>query len=397
MAEKGILIDLKPYLAEYAPDLWALLEANPDWMKAVTLPDGSIRALPAINELPANEVVWINRSWLDALDLEMPTTAEELTEVLRAFKLQDPNRNGKPDEIPLSALGTWDLRFLGHVGITDNDYHVSLKDGKAVSSLTTADNRAFLEWLHTLWTEGLLSHDCFSTADSIRAITDSNAAITYGVFLTSSPLNLVPSEAMDQYEVLEPLVYNGEQVYRDLLTPLTKGTFAITRRCESPERMVAWVNRLYTKEGSLLLHMGVEGEEYTWNEDDRWEWLKDSNTVMNEVLPNATLGDGGVAPGIVTREIQEKYVDNSAVRLVQQLETLLDYAVTPFPPVTMSAADAKTVRDLQSRIAPFAEQRMAEFVTGDRPLDDGQWQEYTEELERLGLNEMLAVWQKYAE
>ncbi len=46
-AQNGMLIDLKPVLAEYAPNLWALLEANPDWLASITLPDGKIVA-PAV-------------------------------------------------------------------------------------------------------------------------------------------------------------------------------------------------------------------------------------------------------------------------------------------------------------------------------------------------------------
>ena len=100
--EAGILIDLRPYLAEYAPDLWALLEAHPDWMAAISMADGAIPALPGINELPNNDLIWINTAWLKNLRLEMPTTAEELADVLRAFKTGDPNRNGRADEVPLT-------------------------------------------------------------------------------------------------------------------------------------------------------------------------------------------------------------------------------------------------------------------------------------------------------
>lgn len=65
--EAGKLIDLRPYLAEYAPHVWALLEANPEWLEAVSLPDGAIVALPSINELAPNNTMWINKTWLDRL------------------------------------------------------------------------------------------------------------------------------------------------------------------------------------------------------------------------------------------------------------------------------------------------------------------------------------------
>ena len=396
MAENDLLLDLTPYLEEYAPDLWKLLEAHPEWRKAITLPDGTIRALPSINELPANNLIWINQTWLNNLRLKMPENAEELTETLRAFKTGDPNRNGKADEVPLSVLGMWDLRFLGHAfGVVQNDYYIAQKDGKAVSLLTTENNRSFLNWLHQLWAEGLLDHTCFSTADSLRQVTDAKAVMTYGVFLSSSPLTVVPTEAMDQYTALAPLTYEGGQIYRDLLGPLTRGTFALLKNCPSPEKMVAWVNRLYTEEGSILIQVGRENEEYMWTEDGTWEWMQDLQTVANEVLPNATLSDGGISPGIITLSFQEKYADNRTGNLIAGMKLVQDVSVLPFPQVMMTAEDMKTLALLQTEIAPYAERKMAEFVTGDTPLDEAGWKAFAEDLEKRGLSRMTALWQKY--
>ena len=396
MAEKGILIDLKPFLEQYAPDLWALLQENPAYLEAITLPDGTIRALPSINELPQNNLIWINQAWLKTLKLDMPNTAEELTEALRAFRDRDPNRNGQSDEVPLSVTGLWDLRFLGHAfGMTDNDYYVSLKDGTVSSALTSENNRAFLSWLHQLWEEKLLSHDCFTTMDSLRQITDGNATIPFGMFLSNSPLNVIPAAALDQYTSLVPLEFEGKRVYRDLLGSLTRGTFALTSACREPERMIAWVNRLYTEQGSILMQAGKEGEEFFWTEDGTWEWMQDLETVANEVLPHATLSDGGVAPGIVTRDFQTKYNEASTGRLIEQMLSVREYSVLPFPPVFLSKEDAEAAAKLQAEIAPFAEKRMAEFVTGDIPLDQG-WEEFCSELETRGLKDMIALWQKYA-
>ena len=47
---------------------------------------------------------FLNKQWLENLKLEMPTTLDELTDVLRAFRDQDANGNGDPsDEIPLTG------------------------------------------------------------------------------------------------------------------------------------------------------------------------------------------------------------------------------------------------------------------------------------------------------
>ena len=396
MAENGVLLDLKPYLAEYAPDLWALLEANPEDLAAITMPDGSIRALPSINELPNNDLMWINTDWLKNLHLEPPKTAEEMTEVLRTFKNGDPNRNGRADEVPLTFIGMWELRFLGHAfGITDNDYYLSVKDGRAVSALTSEENRAFLTWLHQLWQEELLDHKGFINMDTLRQVTDEKAAMTYGIMLSTTPLTVVPKAALSQYGALEPLAYEGKQVYRNLLGRLTRGTFAITRECKAPEKLISWVNHLYTHEGSLMMQVGLEGEEYFWNEDGRWEWMADQQTLANEVLPNATLSEGGTAPGIVEMDFQCRYADTGIQRLIEQMSQVARYAVTPFPLVNLSREDAERAARLQADIAPFAEQTMAEFVTGDREINDENWAAFAEGLEARGFSEMIALWQKY--
>ena len=62
LSQRGLLIDLAPLLAEHAPNLWALLQQNPEWLAAITLPDGKIVALPTINPLAAQNAMWINRN-----------------------------------------------------------------------------------------------------------------------------------------------------------------------------------------------------------------------------------------------------------------------------------------------------------------------------------------------
>ena len=49
----------------------------------------------------------------------MPTTTEELKEVLIAFKTDDPNGNGKADEIPLSFI-------INHGGEDLHSYSIHL-------------------------------------------------------------------------------------------------------------------------------------------------------------------------------------------------------------------------------------------------------------------------------
>lgn len=391
----GKIIDLKPYLAEHAPNLSALLAAHPEWEKAITLPTGEIPALPQINQLQNNNAMWINRQWLENLGLSAPTTAEELTEVLRAFKTQDPNRNGKNDEIPLAFLTMWDLKFLGHAyGMVANDFNVYLDEsGTVQTTLDTDENYEFLTWLHQLWEEELLDHNGFTTSDSVRAITDNDAPITFGVMLAPTPLSLVPSVALEQYDLLMPMVYQGKQVYRDLGGNVVRGAFAISSACENPAELVAWVDFLYTEEGCRLAQAGLENVEYEWHEDGTWSWIADAQTVATTVLSEVTMSEGGVMPGISSVEFQRTYDEKETARAISSLIELKKLSVEPYPLVWLTTEEQNTLAELQAKVGKYADLTMTWFVTGDMPLNADTWNDFCNTLTDMGVNDIVAILQ----
>ena len=394
--QAGKLIDLRPYLAEYAPNLSALLTAHPEWEKAISLPDGAIVALPQINELQNNNAMWINRSWLDKLGLSMPTNTEELTDVLRAFRDLDPNGNGSHDEIPLAFLGMWDLRFLGHAfGLVSNDYNLYLdENGNVCTTLDTEENRAFLTWLHQLWEEKLLDPSGFTTSDSLRAITDSKAAITFGVLLAPTPLSLVPANALDQYELLMPLTYDGKQVYRDLLGDVARGAFAITSSCKDPGTLLTWVDYLYTEEGCRLAEAGLPDEDYQLNSDGTWNWITANEEVTDVILPDHTIADGGVLPGLCSVTFQETFDQKETRTIVSQLCALKSVAVQPMPLVVFTRTQQAQVDAIQLDLGAYAEREMIHFVTGDTSLNDATWQAFCQTVHDKGMDELIALWQQ---
>ena len=279
----------------------------------------------------------------------------------------------------------------------DNDYYVSVTDGKVTSALTSDRNRAFLAWLHELWEEKLLDHNGFTTADSLRQITDEKAAIPYGMMLSSSPLTVVPSASISNYSLLLPMEYDGKRVYRDLTGDLIRGTFAITNRCKEPEKLIRWVNFLYTEEGALMAQYGLEGKEYSFREDGLWEWNEDISTVADYLLLANTIGTGAAFPGITPVDFQTRYSDDDARQGILELIELKKYAVLPMPAVTLTREDEKAIAAIQAELSPYAETAMARFVTGDVPLDDEQWELFCRNAEEKGLNEMIAIWQKYVQ
>lgn len=107
--QAGALLDVSDYYKNgLAVNADKAVAQHPDWnlITNITCFDGSIYGVPRIQVSPSNETkykLWINQTWLDKLDMELPTTTEEFKEMLIRFRDEDPNGNGEKDELPCSA------------------------------------------------------------------------------------------------------------------------------------------------------------------------------------------------------------------------------------------------------------------------------------------------------
>ncbi len=398
-ADKGMLVDLAPLLPEYAPNLWALLTAHPDWLAAVTLPDGKIVALPSVNELPSQNAMWINRTWLDQLGLEAPETWDEFVAVLTAFKTGDPNGNGKADEIPLAFLGPWDLKFLAHaVGLAANDYNIYLDGDGTVRFMPGQD--AYIDLMRklaSLYAAGLMDEDGFTTADTLRTVTDSEAVVTYGVMFGPSPMNLLTYKQGEQYELLMPLSDNGKQIYRDLSGPVMRGAFAITSACADPAAMLGWADVLYTQDGAREAMAGVAGEDYEENADGTWSYLGGDES-SSHILYDLSLYDTGTMPWLFPLDFYKRYDNETIAAFNSQLTALQAVVVSPFPVYTLTPAQEDEVAPMQAALGRYVDESLAKFVLGEWDADSEQAvADYRNGLAENGLDAFLAFWQGVAD
>lgn len=395
-SDSGQLIDLGPLLEENAPNLWALLEAHPDWREAITLPSGKIAALPAIQELAPQNAMWINQTWLDRLGLEAPTDWESLREVLTAFRDRDPNGNGKRDEIPFAFLGPWELKFFSHAwGVAANDYNIYLDEAGQVHYWPAEES--FWEMalaLREFYQEGLLDPDGFITADALRRITDEDAEAVYGVFFAPTPVNLMPYDMSVDYALLEPLVFEEKQIYRDLCGEVTRGTFAITSACEDPAALLAWVDVLYTEEGAIAALAGTEGEDYVVGEDGSWTWKGGLEAMTASTLSELSVYDTGDMPWLFPDAFYDRYDEDNVQRVNGELRKLNACVVEPFPVYTLTEEESARALELQSQLGPYVDETLARVVLGE--LDADEAQTFVEGLEERGMQEMIDLWQSVA-
>ena len=396
-SDSGQLIDLLPLLPEHAPHLWALLTEHPQWLAAITLPNGKVAALPTITQLPMQNAMWINQSWLDALNLDMPIDWDSLVSTLAAFKEEDPNQNGKRDEIPLSFLGPWDLKFLGHAfGIVANDYNIYVNGNDEVQYISQHESFVdFIAALTDLYNEGLIDKDGFSTADALRTVNDEDSEVTYGMFFGPNPYHLFTVSLGEQFSLLQPLMYNGQQIYRDLFGPVATGSFAITSACQDPEVLLAWIDILYSEDGAIEAMAGIEDENYVWNEDGTWQYAVDLDVDSSFVLYDLSIYDTGNLPWISPVEFYTSYDTNTLRQTTESLSELESYTVSPFPYYyVLSPQQHEIIDPLQFALGTYTDESIAKFILGELDIaSQDDINAFYTGLNERGLQEFLEFWQ----
>lgn len=124
-------------------------------LKYCKSPNGGLYGVPSLDLNYGNAYsnrAWICKDFLEALDMESPTTADELYEFLKAVKENDLNGNGKNDEIGIigSANGwngnplSWLQNMFIYCDNTDDRFMVvdGELDGRARTSCSRASERS---------------------------------------------------------------------------------------------------------------------------------------------------------------------------------------------------------------------------------------------------------------
>jgi putative aldouronate transport system substrate-binding protein len=153
---QNALMPLDDIIDKFGPDLKARIPKEA-WDK-VTF-NGKIYAIPSLNEVKGIELMYARKDWLDRLGLKPPKTLDEYYTVIKAFKEQDPDGNGKHDTIGLlmtEYLGR-SAPFFGAFGVQLNQW--TTRDGQMVNSNILPETKEALGFLSRLYKEGLLDQE----------------------------------------------------------------------------------------------------------------------------------------------------------------------------------------------------------------------------------------------
>ncbi|MBD3917164.1 ABC transporter substrate-binding protein [Paenibacillus sp. PR3] len=398
---EGTIIPLEDLIDQYMPNLKALFEKRPDLKAIVTAPDGHIYSLPYAEEMNLINMpnqMFINKKWLDQLNLPVPTTLQEYHDALKAFK--DNNVNGKGTVVPLSWwFQGWcgnEGDLLGMFGAPDvsTDDHRIVKDGKVEYSLALPEYKEAIAYYHNWYEEGLIDPEIATMdAEKLKA-KGKTADETLGSFIWWEGPEIVGEDRMKDYVLMPPLKNNeGEIVIgKTNYSEYSRDSFVITRANKNPEIAARWADQLYDAKTGIQAHWGPIGEVYK----------EENGKLVNLPVPAGTTAGEyriKVAPGGPTAITKDQFgtLVDMEPRAKQRLEELEKYyfpyqVKENYPSVFLSAEDLDKVNQIETQLKEYTKQMKAKWL-----MDGGvekDWDGYLKKLDQIGLKELLDIYQK---
>lgn len=275
----GGLLPLEDLIAEKCPNIMAAFEKYPELRTASTASDGHIYQIAGMKEMSIANTWIIRQDWLDKLGLQMPTTTDELYNVLKAFRTQDPNGNGAEDETPLMTRWlTAPDNFTEHgLSLFNTSNGLMVRQGTVVFDPLGEDFKIGMKALIQWYSEGLVDPEVYTRDDARNALYGNNlAGLTFDWSASTTQYNVSLAETIPGFKnvIMAPVqAPNGRTVVDHRSVPYAGA--ALTYRCSNVDAALRLLDYLYSEEGQILMTYGIEGQTYTVDADGNYQFTEE--------------------------------------------------------------------------------------------------------------------------
>ncbi|MBQ9291354.1 MAG: extracellular solute-binding protein [Clostridia bacterium] len=418
-------------LQEKVPNYYNLIANNEYINRALVLTDGTIAAFCHVEESTARNAYSgyaIRKDWLDRLNLEVPTTIDELHDVLAAFKAQDANGNGDPnDELPMSDRVSLNLiKELGSAwGLIYNYPQLDPETGKVTYWTEINDGQNFRDFTMTMrkwYAEGLI--DPSFTSNTQTEINSQVTSDIQGFWHTNTNRfpgyytllkNTVASYADSEKVKLEPLprfpyqyAKEGTEAKRYTQAVNLKNWAAAAEgnaitsaavKAGKVDKIMELFNYMYSEDGTTLISWGVEGVSFDYDADGNKVW-KDvvlnnegglsSDTVMQYCIPTR-----GEFPKIMDLEAWMT-VDCASEDGKRELD--YNYGADKdliIPNILLTGEDAETYTMIMNDVNTAIAETFLSVIIGNK--DEGAIDELFKTIDNMGIKQALDIYAKVYE
>ena len=390
---------------ETMPNLMKIFEEDPTMRMACTDRNEQIYSLP--KKIPfrpkLNSQNYINKEWLDNLNLEMPTNYDELKEVLIAFKEQDADGDGDPNnEIPISGYkpGYGSVLLASFDLIERGDEHMSLDANNKVVFVPTQDHyKEAVKYLRELWELGVMDEEYFTQEGSMyTAKLQKEGGSQIGIVSgwTADSWSGPNTKQFVQMPTLES-PWGTKNAQSIASTEYSDKELILNINCPNPEKVLRWADLFYDDLVSLQTFYGsISTGQIKDNGDGTYELLTPKDNTLDTSAWWYSPRDFG--PKYMRKEFEEKVTlptdQGDGLKLVED-ELNAQYADNPnllhaWPGTIKFTDDEINERTaLNVDINSYVEAQWAHWITEGGVEEE--WDDYLQQLDAMGLQRLIEI------
>lgn len=295
MADAGMLLDVEPYLRN-SPNVMRYL--NEQIIDSYRNPaDGKLYVIPGFTINPelkdemkpaANNILMVREDWLQKLGLNVPSTPDELYEVLKAFKTL-PGVDGNPVIPYLPQYGGQINYHIGAMfGIAKYREATIENEQRMLDYHETPEYLAYLQYASRLFREGLIYPEAYKI-DWQKGYNELIPGGTVGLAgmwpgdikgLNDRLVDTVPEGRYVPIPLPKASGVGDSQMER--INTLGYSVIAISQKVSDPERLFKYLDWMSTREGWATMLFGPPSQE-----EGMWYIDGDGKYVNNQEVSEA--------------------------------------------------------------------------------------------------------------
>ncbi|WP_274649508.1 extracellular solute-binding protein [Paenibacillus humicola] len=376
-AKTGIFLDVTKYL-DQMPNFKKRLEEQPETQKLMM--DGKLYGFPTLaqNQFNLGQLPMIRTDVLKKLNLNIPTTFDELYDVLKKMKA------AYPDSYPWTMRNGTDsnLSFLEYAFGSGHTIYYEPDQKKYLYGPAHPEYKAALEYLHKLYADKLLDPN-FTNATLQQwqeNLSSGKSLFFYDNYSFTVNFNNVlqqkdPNQKFDMVPVLT--APDGKKRSYAYIYGHPEDMFAVSAKVKNPEAVMKLFDWMYSDEGARVTNFGIEGTHYT---------TKDGKPVINPSVIDqfkdkqdpframqSALGTGLLTFDVYTNDDPQLAVSPPDLKrwsdfVGQEMKEGLIQAQVLEPSFTDEERDQ--LKQLRTKVDTIVEQNIDKFVLGTRPLTE---------------------------
>lgn len=400
--EQEIIMDVSDLIDEYMPHYAAAMNETPERRSSVTTDSGAIPGFTSFyqdaskdNDVNTGYGAVIRKDWLEALNMEMPTTYDAYYDVLTAFK----ENYGATMWLPNIGIATNNAFIAGYdvAGFSSGStVPFYVEDGHVKFGPTQEGFYQYIEMMAKWYAEGLIYPDFTTGTDVMNCDTGLYSSGEVGLFFCS---NRAYNSLLTSYPELNlgaavnPVQNEGDAVHIGTANSANTISVVMSSQCKEPELAAQLVDWMYTEDAYFHACYGFENEAYTLNnagEPEFTDLVYNSPEGREAVEALAALSINYFV--WYTDPAIELELQGEAVQTMYEVWGQQDGNDWNYPSnATMTDNEASTFSETYSDIETHLHAMTLRWICGEDEITEESFATFQREIEDMGLATCLQM------